>query len=146
MRKPDDKRKLPIATLIVAGGLVFGCGDAVHPNEELAPDFLSVEELSSSYDDRIGQAVIVEGRLIVADDGQYFLAEMIDVVQAKQGFRVALKLELGSVREDRMARCLSGPTLVSGVIARTNEIQVQYVKLTSDARMLLPENCYSHSD
>lgn len=146
MHKYGHWRKLPITAFAVAGSLLVGCGDATYPNEDLAPEFVMVEELATEYKDRIGDAVILEGRLIVTDDGQYFLGEMMDAGQEIQGFRLALKFELDNISDDRMKRCLSGPTLVTGVLQESNEIQVKYVKLTSDTRVHQPDKCYHYSD
>ena len=146
MRKYGDWRKLPIAVFVLAGGLLAGCGDATNPNEASAPEFTAVEELARDYEDRIGHPVIVEGRLIVTDDGRYFLTKMTSSERELQEFRLALRFELDNVSDDRMNQCLSGPTLVTGILGEVNEIQVKYVKLTSDTRMHQPNNCYHHSD
>lgn len=146
MRKYGHWSRLPVTAYALAGALSVGCGDVTNQNEKSAPHFMPVEELAPEYENRVGDAVIVEGQLVVTDDGQYFLRQSVDSGHRKEGMRLALKFESDNVNDHRMKKCLSGPTLVTGVLQHEYEIRVKYVKLTSDTRAHRPDECYRYSD
>ncbi len=143
-------RKLSVALVAVAGSLLTGCRDAAQLSSGAAPApmFMTVEELAADYEDKIGDAVILEGMLIATEEGKYFLGTTMENHTKHQmhQFQVALKFESDNVSYDRMKRCLSGPTLVTGLLQASHEMIVKYVKSTSDTRIHRPDNCYHYLD
>jgi len=148
MRKYGYRRKLLIGAVAAIGSLSIGCGDTSHRNSDIVPAFMTVEEFASDHDTKIGDAVILEGILVEVTNNEYYLGTAMRNVDDRKisEFQVALRFESDNVDIERMSRCLSDPVLVTGILQGSNVISVKYVKLSSDARVHLPDDCYHHTD
>jgi hypothetical protein len=148
MHKHGHWHKLSIVAVAAVGSLLIGCNNTSNRNSDVVPTFLTVEELASDYNDRIGDEVILEGEMIRTLNHEYVLgaAMSTDADQKIREFRVALNFESDNVNAERMDRCLVGQVLVTGRLQSSNFISVKYVKLLSDARIHRSDSCYHYLD
>ena len=119
---------------------LFGCDDFGEP----APTFMTVEELELSYDETIGEEVILEGRLSRNSENQYSLVQRLPGIASDDisDFKLQLNFMYDNVDHSQMERCLDDATLVTGFVENARRIRVERVKFTADTRIHRPDNCY----
>ena len=123
--------------------VLSACGGRGEP----VPEFMTVEELALVYEEKIGDEVLLEGRLSRDLNSRYSLAQLPANVTNNQneGFRVHVSFVNDNVDHDLISPCVGDATIVTGRIEDAYTIRAKRVKRTADVRTHKPVSCYVHN-
>jgi hypothetical protein len=113
---------------------------------EVAPEFMTIEELALVYERTIGDEVLLEGQLDTDVKGNYFLVRPTKSAAASQrdDFRVQLSFNNDNLDHSLMKPCVGDATIVAGYVDNGHRIRTIWVKRTADVRVHAPAGCYAH--
>lgn len=144
MREYGNWRKLSLAAVWLCGIMFAGCNGPSDLHDISMPPIITVEQLAADFENYVGREVVLEGRLgISAQDGYYAIS------QPRTGTSIPplsgeVNLDFGANEPDsaKMVECLSGVTLVIGVVQESRAISVKEIKLKSEALVHSVVSCY----
>ena len=148
MREYRNWRKLFVGTNYIASLLLVGCDENTDQYDVPMPHVLTVDQLAAEYEDFIGRPVVLEGFMFLSEDGRYYLTEksQSDTTSGGTKFRISMHFGFGPPNDERMTKCLVETVLVTGEVAESKVVQVEIVKLKSDALKHGPDSCYQYFD
>ena len=125
---------------------IIACFLSACGGDEAAPEFMTVDALALVYETKIGDEVLLEGRLGRDSNGEYYLAQLASnrTDNRNEGFQVHVSFANDNVDHDLINPCIGDATVVTGSIEEAYRIRAKRMKRTADARVHKFISCYVH--
>ena len=155
MYKCTDSRKLFVAILGVLVQLLAGCGNEqqVHEGgderrvyEAAMPEIVTVQEVQREASSLVGGEIVIEGYLLIGEDGAYKLAATSTGSCASVGSCISIRFASSAPPDpEALAECLSDPVTVLGHLKKSDEVIADFVSRKEDVLVHSQESCYRSS-